>query len=92
MVVKIFAVYDIKAEAYMAPFFMPATGQAVRMFKDAVNDKNTQFGKHPEDYKLVQIGEFDDNKGMLHQEDILSLGFGTDYLDKAEVVPLSKIG
>nr|QJB19269.1 MAG: nonstructural protein [Microvirus sp.] len=62
---RVFAIYDDKAKAYLPPFIMPETGQAVRLFTDAVNNPQTQYFKHPADYTMFQIGEFDDNTGVL---------------------------
>jgi len=52
MIMKMFSCYDSKAEAYMQPFFMNAKGQALRAFADLVNDGQSQFSKHPEDFVL----------------------------------------
>lgn len=57
---RIFAVYDVKAYAYLPPFFMPEKGMAARVFSDCVESESHQFGKHPEDYTLFFIGSFDD--------------------------------
>lgn len=92
MKMKMFSVYDIKAEAFMVPWFMPAQGQAVRAFSDLVEDKNTIVGKHPGDYKLVYLGDFDDNDGRFESVGMISLGFGSDYVPKAEVMALTNRG
>lgn len=63
---KVFSVYDAKVEAFMAPFFCVTTGQAVRMFSDAIQDEKTNFCKHPEDFALFELGTFDDAGGQLH--------------------------
>lgn len=65
MMQKIFTVYDSKLEAYMQPFFMSSKGQAIRAFTDTVNDPSTQFNKHPEDFTLFEIGEYDDQSGKV---------------------------
>lgn len=59
MILKCFAVFDVKAGAFLPPFFLPETPVAVRVFGDCVNDSQHQFGKHPEDYSLFLLGEFD---------------------------------
>ncbi len=61
MKLKVFSVYDIKAEAYMPPFMMHTLGQAERAFQDLVNDSESSIYKHPEDYRLFMISEFDDS-------------------------------
>lgn len=65
MKVKVFAVYDSKLEAYLAPQFMQTNGQMVRAWETAVNDPSTQFSKHPADFTLFAIGEYDDATGDL---------------------------
>lgn len=65
MIHKIFTVFDQKAQAYLPPFFLHQEGMATRSFSDAVNDKEHQFGAHPEDYTLFSIGTYDDERGML---------------------------
>lgn len=65
MILKIFSVYDSKAKAHLPPFFLPEEGMAIRTFKDCINSKEHQFGAHPEDYTLKQIGTFDDSSGVL---------------------------
>lgn len=60
MIQKIFTVYDSKVEAYMAPFFMVSSGQAIRSFVDTAADASSQLGKHPEDFTLFELGTYDD--------------------------------
>ena len=60
MLHKIFSVFDSKAELYLTPFFMKTKGEAVRGFEDVANDKNSAIGRHPEDYTLFELGEYDD--------------------------------
>jgi len=63
MITKIFSMYDSKVEAYNKPFHQTTKGEALRTFIDAVNDERSPMSKHPEDYSLFQIGEFDDQTG-----------------------------
>lgn len=63
--INIFAVFDKKAVSYLQPFYFPQKGQAIRSFEDAVNDPQTSFNKHPEDYSLFKLGEFDDQSGII---------------------------
>lgn len=60
---KVFAVYDTKAGAYMTPYFAPTTGVGVRLFVDVVSDVETMFHKHPEDFTLYEVAEWDEYKG-----------------------------
>lgn len=65
MIIKIFSINDVKALSFGQPFFAVNKGIAVRMFSDLVNDKNSMVSKHPDDFKLYMLGEFDDNSGGL---------------------------
>lgn len=65
MILKMFTVYDSKAEAYNQPFYMRSKGEALRAWHSTVNDKTTQFYTHPADYTLFEIGEFDDSTGNI---------------------------
>jgi len=65
MKTKMFSVFDVKATAYGTPFFMPTIGMAIRAFTDVAADPQTQINKHPEDYVLYELGEFDDCDGSV---------------------------
>lgn len=64
MIHKIVAILDRKAEAFLKPIFVQSDGSAVRSFTDAVNDPSTEFSKHPEDYSMWSLGEFNDATGV----------------------------
>lgn len=61
----IFSVYDSKAEVFNTPMFLPAKGQATRAFGDQANDPNSEIAKHPEDYTLFVIGEYESDTGLV---------------------------
>lgn len=72
-------VKDRAADAYGRPMFVPSVGVALRSFSDEVNreDSENQLNKHPDDFDLYELGEFDDNTGLfaLHEQPkLLSLG------------------
>ena len=50
------------------PFYSPRNESALRQFSDAVNDDRNhenQWAKHPEDFSLFCLGEYDDNTGVI---------------------------
>lgn len=65
MNLNVYSVYDLKAKAFLTPFFLPQDAMAVRALIDAVGDPGHQFAKHPEDYQLFRLGSFDDGLGVL---------------------------
>lgn len=78
---KIYSVFDNKADVFSPPFVAATKGLATRIFADVVNDKNSQVNRYPADFKLVEIGTFDEVTGRVVGYDTFeSLGFGTDYI------------
>lgn len=65
MLLKVFSVRDMKAEAFLQPFFSPTTGSAIRAFEDACNKQDSPFYIHPSDFVLYEIGSYDDSDGRL---------------------------
>lgn len=65
MILKTFSIYDSKAEAFLSPFFSHTAGLALRNFEEAANTEGHAFKKHPGDYSLFELGEFDDVTGQI---------------------------
>ncbi len=65
MILQVFSVFDVKAEAYLPPFFMKTKGEAIRAFSASCNDPESMFSKYPLDYTLMAIGTFDDSSGVI---------------------------
>lgn len=60
-----FSVFDIKAGAFGRPFFSASRGLAVRSLGDEVNraaQDNVMYA-HAEDFRLFELGNFDDESG-----------------------------
>ncbi len=77
---KMFVIYDTKANAYMQPWFLTQEGMALRAFSDCVNDADHNFGRHPEDYTLFKIGEFDDANANVTWTAPKSMGNGIEFV------------
>lgn len=58
------SIHDSALKAYTRPFYVPALGAAVRAFSDMCNDPQSDFFKHPSDYILYELGEFDDSTAL----------------------------
>lgn len=86
MVLKVFAVYDSKASAYLPPFMMHTQGQAIRAFSDTVNAKDSILSKHPEDYTLFEVATFEETTAVyVNHEAKLSLGLALEFVIKEAV-------
>ncbi len=78
---RVFSVYDSKVECYMNPFFMKTKGEAIRAFTEAVNDSSTHVSKHPGDYTLFDLGEFDDETATFTLSSTpISLGVAVEFV------------
>jgi len=64
MEMKIFGIYDSKAEAYLAPFFMKSKGEAIRALTSHVNDSKHNFSIYSEDFTLFELGSWDDSNAV----------------------------
>ena len=80
---KIFRVYDSKAEAYMPPFTSPTAGTAIRSFEAAVNEEGHEFQKFAGDYTLFEVGECDDTHhgGTWHDAPV-NLGLALTFVQR----------
>lgn len=81
MQLRAFTVYDSKVESYLRPFFMQTPAEAIRAFKETVNDGQSAFSKHPEDYTLLEVGTFDESTGELCSIIALPLGLALNFKD-----------
>lgn len=68
MIIGVYCVFDAKAGIFGTPFCQHSDGLAIRDFTDAVNDgsnPNNMWHKHPEDFSLFKVGEYDQKTGEL---------------------------
>jgi len=85
---KIFAVFDSKASAFLQPFFSPTTATGMRAFESACKDENQMFARHPEDFTLFELGDWDPAEGSFEaHESKRSLGTALEFVSRGlEVV------
>lgn len=65
---KIFAIQDTKAQAFLPPFYMRNNAEALRALESTVNEtgnRSNQIAAYPQDYVLCSLGEFDDLSGII---------------------------
>lgn len=62
---KIFTVFDDKANAFLQPFFMRTEQEAMRAFAGAAMQEGHQFKDHAADFTLFEIGDFSEEVGNL---------------------------
>jgi hypothetical protein len=83
MIYFVYSIYDEKVKTFANPFYKPTNPSAIRDFTDLAKDQNTTIGRHPEDYTLYQIGEYDDQTGLMKPyEQLNNLGKATQYTEE----------
>lgn len=65
MILRCYAIYDEKAEAFKTPFFMPAVGMAVRAFENLRKEPTSEVSRNPDDYTLWYVSAFDDQNAEM---------------------------
>jgi hypothetical protein len=70
MLLYVIAVKDRAADMFNRPFFVPHRNIAVRDFTDEVNRSapDNALNKHPDDFDLYLLGQFDDSNGAFIRE------------------------
>lgn len=68
MLMKNFAVYDMKAKTYFMPFYMETEAQAKRVLLTSALDVNSALNKFPEDFALHQLGTMDYETGKFTED------------------------
>lgn len=92
MEMQVFAVYDKKSELHNLPFFMQTTGEALRAFMDLVRDEKTVLYRHPEDFKLVRLGTFDNKGGVFKMAEPVTVAHADEFRQlPAGVTPIGLV-
>lgn len=80
---KIVAIRDNAVDAFGQPNFVLNTGAAIRSFGDEIKRKDASesnmLAKHPEDFDLYVLGEFDDQVGEFMTNRPERIACGRDY-------------
>lgn len=80
LIVSVIAVRDSAAGAFARPIFVPSIGIGTRSFADEVNraSDDNQMYRHPEDFELWHIADFDEEKGAFIPVEVRCLARGKD--------------
>lgn len=80
MILPIFSVYDSKALHYGQPHIQQNANVAIRAFSQAANTPDNPISQNPEDFSLIEIALFDDEKGVISAIDHKNHGLASSYL------------
>lgn len=62
---KLYSIRDLKADAFAAPWVAANDYVAVRMVMDSMDDGKSMLSRHPEDYELWQVGDWNERTGVI---------------------------
>lgn len=86
MINGVYSVFDSAVKAYSTPMFFQTDGLAIRIFQDQVNNSESQIYKHPEQFFLFKLAQFDDAKGEFRSLDTpLCLAKGVELKEDASL-------
>lgn len=70
MKLKIYAIKDIKAKKFCAPYYAPNDELSKRMLHNTVNTEaeDNFLNKYTEDYQLFRLGEFEEETGEIKSD------------------------
>lgn len=77
---KVFAIRDSKAMAYLQPFYAPTVAVAIRLITQSGEDNGSLLHKYPSDFEVFEIGKFDEQTGKLEGSPHQSLGKVVDFI------------
>jgi len=77
----VISILDKGAGFFSPPTYMRSIGEATRSFIDHVADESGVINKHPEQFVLYKLGEFDDNTGEFVELEPEPLMKAVDCLD-----------
>lgn len=62
---RIFSVYDKKAQTFFSPFYYLNKALALRAFGEIVADPKSSIYKYPADFQIFLLGDFDEQTGQI---------------------------
>lgn len=87
MKLTVLALRDLKSDTFGNPIFSPSVGGTMRDIADYVNDPDPKevAQKHPGDFQLMRLGEFDNTSGLFILEPLPVLICGLASLAAGQV-------
>lgn len=81
---RVYSIYDEKAEEFSPPFFQPNHRLAQRMVTETAKGNGNMLNAYPEDFKLYFLGTFDNSTGKIEREDMPVLVMAVKEMLKGE--------
>lgn len=65
MIKKLYAIRDVKADAFVSLMDIATEGLARRTFVESCMNPKSDLSRYPADYMLYEMGEYDLNSGLV---------------------------
>lgn len=65
-----YAIKDQKSMVFDPPILCHNRGDAVRMFSTVFDNQKSMMARFPNDYMIFELGEYDDNTGVITVHEI----------------------
>lgn len=91
---RLYSIYDNKAEQFSPPQVYHNDMIALRAFEGLVNDDKTLINNYPEDFSLYYVGNLGDSDGRYHIENSdetrvpILVGRAVDYVQDVDNEPI----
>lgn len=80
MKASLYSIKDNIAKTFGRIMEQNNSAEAMRSFADMVTNEETIINKHPKDYTLYKVGEFDTETGLIEiAKEAISLANGNDF-------------
>lgn len=63
---KVFLLKDEKSNSYGFPIARETRGLFIRDIQEALTEGRATFAKHPQDFSVFEVGEYDPQTGNIH--------------------------
>jgi len=64
-IMRVYSIFDEKAEEFSPPFFQPNDRLAQRMVRESARGNGSMLAAYPEDFKVYRLGEFNTATGEI---------------------------
>jgi hypothetical protein len=83
--IKMFVIRDLESQTHSpAPLGFNSIRDAKEALRDLANDEKTTIGKHPSDFRLIQIGEYDPREGIMLPQDHVYVCWANELVEQGE--------
>jgi len=88
VIYQVFAIFDSKVQVFSPPQFARTTGEMVRTVCDTLASGESMLSRHPEDFALYDLGQYDDATAAFELKPPASLGLLVQYMPQPKGMPL----